>query len=41
MGYGGLYEKRRWQDNDWIYGEGDRFNTRRSFFFKASYLWRF
>ena len=41
VGYGGLYEKRRWQDNDWIYGEGDMFNTRRSFFFKASYLWRF
>jgi hypothetical protein len=34
LGYGGLYEKRDWQN-------GNLLNMRRSFFFKASYLWRF
>lgn len=41
VGYGGLYENRKWQDDQWLYRQGDLVNIRRSFFFKASYLWRF
>jgi len=41
MGYGGLYENRNWINNQWIYREGDMLNTKRSFFAKVSYLWRF
>jgi hypothetical protein len=41
VGYGGLYENRKWQDNRWLYGEGEMINTRRSLFAKISYLWRF
>jgi hypothetical protein len=40
VGYGGLYETRKWQDNQWIYQEGEMINTKRSFFAKVSYLWR-
>ena len=40
LGYGSIYEKNEWQQNQWI-NEGKKFNEmRRSFFFKASYLWR-
>jgi hypothetical protein len=41
LGYGGLYEKQDWQGEQWIPGLGSLWNMRRSFFFKASYLWRF
>lgn len=41
IGYGGIYEKRRWVDDRWLYQQGSMFNMKRSFFFKASYLWRF
>ncbi len=41
LGYGGLYEKQDWQDGNWVLGNGHLQNMRRSFFFKASYLWRF
>ena len=41
LGYGGLYEKREWLDNDWQHGQGNLLNIKRSFFFKASYLWHF
>jgi hypothetical protein len=41
VGYGGLYESRKWQDNQWLYRQGDLLNIKRSFFLKASYLWRF
>jgi hypothetical protein len=41
LGYGGLYEKRGWQNEQWIPGQGNLRNMKRSFFFKASYLWRF
>ena len=41
VGYGGLYEKREWKNGEWIPGRGDLLNTKRSLFFKASYLWRF
>jgi hypothetical protein len=42
IGYGALFEKRDWQNNRWINnGLGNMLNMKRSFFFKASYLWRF
>ncbi len=41
LGYGGLYEKQDWKDEQWIPGYGSLQSMRRSFFFKASYLWRF
>ncbi len=40
VGYGALYENRRWLNNQWQYKQGYMFNTKRSFFFKASYLFR-
>ncbi len=40
-GYGSLYQKRAYQDPDWIDGQGDYLTTRRGLFFKASYLYRF
>ena len=40
-GYGSLYERRLWQDDRWIEGQGDYLTTRRGLFFKASYLYRF
>lgn len=39
IGYGSLYEKIRWQDGAYVPGH-DLLETRRGFFFKASYLWR-
>jgi len=39
IGYGSLHEKIRWRNDRYL--ESDRFlQTRRGFFFKASYLWR-
>ena len=39
LGYGSLYEKLEWRDGR--YDPADRFlETKRGFFFKASYLWR-
>jgi hypothetical protein len=39
LGYGSLYEKQRWEEND--YRPDDRFlEMKRGLFFKASYLWR-
>ncbi len=39
LGYGSLYEKIEWRDGDYV--NADRFlETKRGFFFKASYLWR-
>jgi hypothetical protein len=39
IGYGSLYEKIQWQDRAYI--ESNRFlETKRGFFFKASFLWR-
>lgn len=42
-GYGSLIERRKWDEPNrrWLPGLGDYLTTRRSFFFKASYLWRF
>lgn len=42
LGYGSAYEKVKWSNEDRDYFPSDDFlQTRRSFFFKASYLWRF
>lgn len=39
IGYGSLYEKIKWEDGD--YASSDSFlETKRGFFFKASFLWR-
>ena len=39
IGYGSLYEKIKWEDGE--YREANRFlETKRGFFFKASFLWR-
>ena len=40
LGYGSVYDRTEWDGNDYIPGE--RFlETRRGFFFKCSYLYRF
>ncbi len=41
IGYGGIYENRLWQDNDWLYRQGEMIGLKRNFFAKVSYLWRF
>ncbi len=42
VGYGSAYEKLRWQQDERDYMPSDEFlRTKGSFFFKASYLWRF
>jgi len=42
LGYGSAYERIRWSNEDRDYfPSNDYLQTRRSFFFKASYLWRF
>jgi hypothetical protein len=42
LGYGALYEKREWQQNQWANtGFGYMHNMKRSLFFKASYLFQF
>jgi hypothetical protein len=41
LGYGGLHERQAWQNDRWIPQHGDFRHMQRSFFFKASYLWRF
>ena len=42
VGYGSAYEKLKWQPDERDYFPADDFlRTRGSFFFKASYLWRF
>ena len=40
LGYGGLYDRRQWQTDRWIFDQGNFTNYRRNFFFKASYLLR-
>jgi hypothetical protein len=41
VGYGSLYERRGFADNAWVEGAGVYLTTRRGFFLKASYLYRF
>lgn len=39
IGYGSMYERRIWNDQQYIEGK-NLLETKRGFFFKASYLWR-
>jgi hypothetical protein len=41
IGYGSLFERRAFVDNAWVEQTGQYLTTRRGFFFKASYLYRF
>ena len=42
IGYGSINEKLKWSNEDRDYFPSDEYlQTRKSFFFKASYLWRF
>ena len=41
IGYGSLYQKRAYRDQEWIDGEGDYLTTQQGLFLKASYLYRF
>lgn len=42
FGYGSVYEKTRWQEREDRFAPADSYALQRqSFFFKASYLWRF
>jgi hypothetical protein len=41
IGYGSLFHKQAWHDDQWRAGEGDYLTTRRGVFFKVSYLQRF
>ena len=41
IGYGSLYEKRDYQNQEWVEGEGSYLTTRRGLFLKTSYLYRF
>ncbi|HJR60432.1 MAG TPA: DUF5916 domain-containing protein [Vicinamibacterales bacterium] len=40
-GYGSLFERRDFAGDQWISGAGEYLTTRRGFFMKASYLYRF
>jgi hypothetical protein len=40
VGYGGLYYKGEWLNDQLMIGDGSLYNTKRSFFAKVSYLWR-
>ena len=40
-GYGSLFERREFLNGEWIDSAGDYLTTRRGFFLKASYLYRF
>jgi hypothetical protein len=41
VGYGSLFEQRDYLNEEWVNGAGDYLTTRRGFFLKASYLYRF
>jgi hypothetical protein len=41
VGYGSLFHKQAWHDEQWHVGEGEYLTTRRGLFFKVSYLQRF
>jgi len=40
LGYGSLYEKTEWRQEQWVPGVGKYRNMRNALFFKVSYLWR-
>jgi len=41
LGYGSIYDRREWKNNQWNKGRGNLIEMKRGFFFKASYLWRY
>jgi hypothetical protein len=41
IGYGSLYQKRAYRNQEWFDGEGDFLTTQQGLFLKASYLYRF
>jgi hypothetical protein len=40
LGYGSLYERKAWQNNQWVSGQGPLTNMKNGLFFKVSYLWQ-
>lgn len=40
LGYGSIYEGKKWNTNQWISGYEKLINTKNSFFLKISYLWQ-
>jgi hypothetical protein len=40
LGYGSLYERKEWQNNQWVPGQGSLINMKNGLFFKVSYLWQ-
>ncbi len=40
LGYGSLYEKKAWENNQWVPGQDSFLNMKNGLFFKVSYLWR-
>jgi hypothetical protein len=40
LGYGSLYERKEWQNNQWVPGQGSLNNMKNGLFFKVSYLWQ-
>ncbi len=40
LGYGSLYEKKAWENHQWVPGQDKFLNMKNGLFFKVSYLWR-
>jgi len=40
LGYGSLYERKEWLNNQWVPGQGSLVNMKNGLFFKVSYLWQ-
>lgn len=40
LGYGSIYDRRKWQNDQWTMDSGSFVEMHRGIFFKASYLWR-
>jgi len=40
LGYGSLYERKAWENNQWVPGQDSFLNMKNGLFFKVSYLWR-
>jgi hypothetical protein len=40
LGYGSLYENKKWQNGQWVIGDDRLLNIKNGLFFKVSYLWR-
>ncbi|MGD2086639.1 MAG: DUF5916 domain-containing protein [Candidatus Aminicenantes bacterium] len=40
LGYGSLYERKEWQNNQWVPSQNRLINMKNGLFFKVSYLWQ-